>query len=76
MDGEFPQKRIQTFTPASGKVKINKATKNLDDFINKAFNLDGSYKDTTFMAKPSKWNCTFCPYKNKKELCNAVGKSF
>tara|TARA_R110000751_G_scaffold112784_5_gene211883 strand:- start:4891 stop:5847 length:957 start_codon:yes stop_codon:yes gene_type:complete len=75
LDGEYPQKRIQTFVPASGRNKTNKATKNLGEFINKAFNLDGSYKDTTFMAKPSKWNCTFCPFKENQELCNVVGKS-
>jgi len=65
LDGEFPQKRIQTFTPASGRNKVNKA-----------FNLDGSYKDTIFNANPSKWNCSFCPYKENTELCNAVGKNF
>ena len=75
LEGEYPQKRIQTHVPASGKVKINKATNNLNEFINKAFNLDGSYKDTIFNANPSKWNCTFCPYKDKKELCDAIGKS-
>lgn len=75
LDGEYPQKRIQTFVPASGRNKLSKATKNLDDFIERAFNLDGSYKDTTFMPKPGKWNCTFCPYKENKELCSAVGKS-
>ena len=51
LDGEYPQKRIQIFEPASGKVKLNKATNNLDEFINKAFNLDGSYKDTIFGGK-------------------------
>ena len=50
LDGEYPQKRIQTFTPASGKNKVNKATKNLDDFLNKSFNLDGTYKDTIFYS--------------------------
>lgn len=75
LEGDYPQKRIQTFTPASGKVKVNKANKNLDDFINSAFNLDGSYKDTTFKPNPGKWNCTFCPFKDDKNLCNAVGKS-
>ena len=75
LDGEYPQKRIQTFVPASGRNEVNKATKNLDDFINKAFNLDGTYKDTIFNAKPGKWNCTFCPFKDNKELCNVVGKS-
>ena len=29
-DGEYPEKRIQTHTPTSGKVKINKATKALN----------------------------------------------
>ena len=75
LDGEYPQKRIQTFEPASGRNKVNKATRNLEDFINKAFNLDGSYKDTIFNANPSKWNCTFCPFKDNQELCNVVGKS-
>ena len=75
LEGEYPQKRIQTHVPASGKVKINKATNNLNEFINRAFILDGSYKDTIFNANPSKWNCTFCPYKDKKELCDAIGKS-
>jgi len=75
VDGDYPQKRVQQFIPASGKVKLNKATTNLNEFISKAFNLDGSYKDTIFGANPSKWNCTFCPYKENTELCNAIGKN-
>ena len=75
VDGDYPQKRVQQFYPASGKVKLNKAKNNLNEFISKAFNLDGSYKDTIFPAKPSKWNCTFCPYKTNTELCDAVGKN-
>ena len=75
VDGDYPQKRVQQFYPASGKVKLNKATTNLNEFISKAFNLDGSYKDTIFGANPSKWNCTFCPYKENTELCNAIGKN-
>ena len=75
VDGDYPQKRVQQFYPASGKVKLNKAKNNLNEFISKAFNLDGSYKDTTFHAKPSKWNCTFCPFKDNKILCDAIGKS-
>lgn len=75
VDGDYPQKRVQQFYPASGKVKLNKAKNNLNEFISKAFNLDGSYKDTIFGANPSKWNCTFCPYKENTELCNAVGKN-
>ena len=74
-DTEYPMSRIQQFIPASGKTKLNKASKLLDTFISEVFSLDGSYKDTIFNANPSKWNCTFCPYKENKELCSAVGKS-
>ena len=35
---------------------------------------DGSYKNKTFEPNASKWNCTFCPFKNRKDLCQ-VGVS-
>lgn len=67
---EFPQKRVQQFTPANGKVKVKKAKITLDTFIEEVFNLDGSYKSTDFQATPSKSNCLYCQYKSKKELCD------
>ena len=73
-DTEYPMSRIQQFKPAAGKVKINKAVNTLNKFLNEAFNFDGSFKDRTFVANPSKWNCTFCPFKDNLELCNALGK--
>lgn len=69
-ESEFPQKRIQQFIPANGKTKVKKAKTALDTFINEVFNLDGSYKSTDFQATPAKHNCTYCSYKNKKELCD------
>ena len=69
-ESEFPQKRIQQFVPANGKTKVKKAKTALDTFINEVFNLDGSYKSTDFQATPAKHNCTYCSYKNKKELCD------
>ena len=74
LDGEYPQKRIQEFRPASGRNKKNKATKSLNKFIETVFDKNG-YKDKKYFPKPSKWNCTFCPFKEDKELCNAVGKN-
>jgi hypothetical protein len=68
-ESPFPISRIQEFTPASGKIKIGKATNTINSFIEEVFNHDGSYKDKTFEPNPSKWNCTFCPFKNNKELC-------
>ena len=63
--------RVQTFTPPSGKIKINRARNAVNDFINECFTPNGSIKDTSYPKSPSKWNCNFCPYKEDKELCGA-----
>ena len=67
---EYPQKRVQQFVPANGKTKVKKSKAALDTFIEKVFNLDGSYKSTDFQATPNKSSCLYCQYKDKKELCN------
>jgi len=69
-ESEFPQKRIQQFNPANGKIKVKKAKTALGTFIEETFNLDGSYKTVSHQATPSKWACAYCPYKLNKELCN------
>jgi hypothetical protein len=66
---EYVIPRIQTFTPASGKVKLNKANKALNEFIVEAFNKDG-YIEKTHEPTPSKWDCTFCSFRDKKDLCS------
>ena len=70
-ESPFPISRIQEYTPASGKIKMGKATNTINSFIEEVFNHDGSYKDKIFEPNPSKWNCMYCPFKNKKELCTA-----
>lgn len=72
--GDFPQKRIQEFTPANGKTKIKKAKTNLDNFINSVFSIDGTYQTTDYLAQPGKTTCSYCPYKSKKELCDKAYK--
>jgi len=67
---DFPQKRIQEFIPAQGKIKLKKAKAALGTFIESVFNLDGTYKSTEHIATPSKSNCMYCPYQNKKDLCS------
>ena len=62
--------RIQIFKPASGKIKISRAEKAMNEFIENVFTKDANFKEITLTPNPSKWNCGFCPYKNKKELCN------
>lgn len=71
-ESEFPQKRVQLFAPANGKTKIKKAKTALDKFISEIFNLDGSYNLNEHHPSPSKSNCRFCPYKDKKELCSSA----
>ena len=75
LDGEYPQKRIQEFKPASGRNKLAKATRVLNEFITTVFDKDG-YKEKDYHPQPSKWNCTFCPFKENQKLCSAVGKNF
>ena len=71
-ESPFPISRIQEFTPASGKVKMNKATNTLNLFIEEVFNHDGSYKNKIFEPNPSKYSCMFCPFKDNKELCDKL----
>lgn len=71
-ESEFPQKRIQEFVPANGKTKIKKAKTALNTFIENVFNLDGSFKDTEHEATPSKSNCKYCPFRDKKDLCKSA----
>ena len=66
---DFPQKRVQIFKPPSGKVKLNKATKAINDFIDESFSKTG-YKEREFEKNPSKWNCRFCPFSESPELCD------
>jgi hypothetical protein len=68
-ESEYPQSRVQEFAPPSGKIKMKKALTAIDNFLNKCFNIDGSYKDTPHPATPSK-TCRWCPYNERKDLCN------
>ena len=58
---EFPQSRIQTFSPPSGKIKITKALNILNDFITNAYNPDGTIQTKQFLKSPSE-KCKWCPY--------------
>ena len=61
--------RIQTFTPPSGKVKLGKADKALNNFIESAFDKEG-YKEKEHTPTPTKFGCTFCNFKDNAELCS------
>ena len=67
---DFPQRRVQTFSPASGKPSINKVMNNLNQFIDESF-INGEYNiEHTYIKQPSKKNCRFCEF-NQTEYCDA-----
>ena len=64
--------RIQQFKPASGKVKMNRASKALEEFITKAFDREG-YAEVEHIPTPDNPNnnCNWCAF-NKTHLCPAT----
>jgi len=66
---EFPQSRIQEFSPANGKIKVKKAVTALTEFLDSCFDIDGGYKNVSHKINPGK-ECQWCPFKDNKELCS------
>lgn len=71
-DPEYPAmaRRVQEFTPPSGRIKRGQATSALTRFIADAFDEQGNYINKEYEQKPSKSNCMFCAYKGT-EHCKA-----
>ena len=68
---DFPQKRVQKFTPANGKPSINQVVKRLDEFMSESFKSDGEYNtEHIYRKEPSKKNCRYCDF-NQTEFCDA-----
>lgn len=59
---DWPIPRHTMFIPAQGSGKVNLAVANIEDFVKKCFNPDGSFKETTHRKTPSKSACRFCPF--------------
>ena len=66
-NADFPQKRVQKFSPASGKPSMNKVGVKLQKFIEEAFTEDGE-KKSDMVATPSKKACRWCEFR-KTEHC-------
>jgi len=68
-ENDFPISRIQTFTPASGKVKLNKADKELNEFIESVFTKEG-YSQKDHQPKLND-HCQYCSF-YKTHLCSVT----
>ena len=67
---DFHISRVQQFVPASGKVKLNKVTRLLDEFITEAFDKEGEYKDKDYQMITTD-KCMWCPF-YKTIKCSAT----
>ena len=67
---DFPQRRVQTFTPANGKPSINKVVNNVNRFVEDCFVNDKHNLETNYIKNPSPKNCRFCEF-NQTEHCDA-----
>ena len=67
-NADFPQKKIQTFAPAHGKVSMNRVTNSLHNFLNNGFDKNSEFK-VNQIATPSKSSCKWCEF-NQTEYCD------
>ena len=74
-NSDFPMKRIQTFSPASGKTSRNKIGKLLVEFIDTGFNTDGTYNKETQHPAFKSSACKFCKYRDDEQLCPAANRT-
>ena len=65
---DWVQRRVQKFSPASGKPSMNKVAKKLTNFIDEGFNDDGSHTTGELPPIPSKKACRWCEF-NQTEYC-------
>ena len=71
---DWPQKRVQQFTPANGTPSINKVVSHFKEFVSDCFTDDGEYQnDHIYRKEPSTKNCRWCEFKDKPELCDKGG---
>jgi len=68
-NAQFPQKRVQKFSPASGTVSMNKVAKKMKIFMDDAFDDDGQHIIKEYQTNPSKKACRWCEF-NKTEHCS------
>lgn len=71
-NSQFPQKRIQKFSPSSGKNTTNKVLKQIDNFIDEVFDNDGKYNLKEYPKNTD--SCKYCPFLNDFKRCDKLNK--
>ena len=68
-NSDYPIYRVQQHKPASGRNKLKKADKILDEFITECFTPKGKYQDKEHPKVVSRL-CDWCPFNGDESLCN------
>ena len=66
----YPQKRLQSFSPASGKPSVNKVMARLQEFIDDCYDDKGKVVNKEYVKMASAKNCKYCEFKDKPDLCD------
>ena len=67
---QYTQKRLQVFSPASGKPSLNKVMNRLEEFITDCFDENGMLIEKDYFKNVSTKNCKYCEFKDKPDLCD------
>ena len=66
----YPQKRLQSFSPASGKPSVNRVMTRLQEFIDDCYDDKGKVINKEYVKMASAKNCKYCEFKTKADLCD------
>ena len=66
---DFPQRKVQLFTPANGKPSLNRVLYKLKEFVDSCFDKQGNYLLKEYNTNESKKTCRFCEF-NQTEYCD------
>lgn len=69
-DCDFPQPRIQIVAPPSGVVKINKALKMVNTFIEDVFDSEGKFREKNYIKNITE--CKYCTFNESPEHCDKM----
>jgi hypothetical protein len=67
---QYPVPRVSKFEPSNGKPSIKKAWAAMEKFITECFDGEGNYNTSNINPTPSKSNCRWCKFRDKKDLCS------
>jgi len=68
---EYPQKRFQKVSPASGTITTNSVLLELKTFVNACFDEKGNYRtDAVYEKRPDVKTCRYCDFKDRPDICH------